>query len=146
MPKIFQKLSNMSDTTDDNAREEGQARARSTAVYDARFCTKDYWDYGMSIIPPDAVGADMTKHAAHNSYGPKFWYRDEEFTCKDCGSREVWTAQAQRWWFEVAKGQINSRANRCRSCRQAWREKTGKLSHATRQARRRGAVPDVPPE
>jgi len=131
----------MSDNTV-KATEERQVRARSTAVWDGRFCTKEYWDYGMSIIPPDAVGADMTKHADHGSYSPRFWYRDEDFACKDCGIRQVWTAQAQQWWFEVAKGQINSRANRCRSCRQAWRKKSGKLSHATR----RGAIPDVLPE
>jgi hypothetical protein len=136
----------MPEITGDNAQEDGQARARSTAVWDPRFCAKDYWDYGMSIIPSDAIGADMTKHADHNSYGPKFWYRDEEFTCKDCGVREVWTAEQQRWWFEVAKGQINSRATRCRSCRRAWREKTGKVSHAERQARKQGSAPGALPE
>jgi hypothetical protein len=136
----------MSDPNDENAREEGRARARSTAVWDARLCTKECWDYGMSTIPHDAVGADMTKHALYNSYGPKLWYRDEEFHCKDCGKREVWTAQQQQWWFEVAKGQINSRADRCRPCRRAWQEQSGKVSHATRQARKRGAVPDVLPE
>lgn len=123
---------------DDKGREEGQARARSTAVWDARYCTKEYWDYEMARIPQDAIGADLTKHAVHGSYAPKFWYRDEPFTCKDCGSMEVWTAQAQRWWFEIAKGQINSRAIRCRTCRQTWRDKSGKLSHATRQTKNQG--------
>jgi hypothetical protein len=119
------------------AREEDQARARSTAVWDSRFCQKHLWDYFMAIIPPDAIGADMTKHADHNSYGPKFWYQDETFACRDCGNVEVWTAEAQRWWFEVAKGLIYSRAIRCRSCRQAWRAKSGKLSHGARQRKNR---------
>lgn len=127
----------MSDSIDERAKEEGRARARSTAVWDARLCTKDYWDYLMTIIPHDAIGADMTKHAPHNSYSPKAWYRDEQFKCKDCGRNEVWTAESQRWWFEVAKGQINSRAIRCRPCRKTWREKSGKLSHAERQERTR---------
>jgi hypothetical protein len=61
---------------------------REKKARDARFSTKDYWDYAMSIVPPDAVGADMTKLAPHNSFSPKVWYRDEAFTCKDCGSRE----------------------------------------------------------
>jgi len=89
----------------------------------------------MAMIPHEAIGADMTKNALHNSYWPKAWYRDEQFKCKDCGRDEVWTAESQRWWFEVAKGQINSGATRCRPCRKAWREKSGKLSHAERQAR-----------
>lgn len=91
----------------------------------------------MTIIPHDAIGADMTRQALYNSYGPKAWYRDEQFKCKDCGRNEVWTAESQRWWFEVAKGQINSRAIRCRACRKAWREKTGGLSHADRQERKK---------
>src|ERR1700682_5093432 len=136
----------MSDTNDENATEEGRVRARSTAVWDARLCGREYWDYGMSVIPPDAVGADMTKHAPYNFYGPKLLYRDEEFACKGCGKRGVCTAQQHQWWFEVAKRQINARANRCRPCRRAWQEQSGKVSHATRQARRQGAVPDVLPE
>jgi hypothetical protein len=67
----------MSQANRNKAREEDQARARSTAVWDSRFCQKHLWDYFMAIIPPDAIGADMTKHADHNSYGPKFWYQDE---------------------------------------------------------------------
>jgi hypothetical protein len=91
----------------------------------------------MSLIPHDAIGADLTKHAPHNSYSPKFWYRDERFQCKDCRRVEVWTAEAQRWWFEVAQGPIQSQATRCRSCRKAWREKSGKVSHAERQKRKK---------
>jgi hypothetical protein len=125
----------MSDTVGQKAKGKGQVRARSTAVWDARFCRKDYWDYLMTIIPPDAIGADMTKHADHGSYSVNAWYRDERFQCQDCGRTEVWTAESQRWWFEVAKGLIYSRAIRCRACRKAWREKSGKLSHSERQKR-----------
>jgi hypothetical protein len=127
----------VSDFTDEEAKERGRARARSTAVWDSRLCDRGYWDYLMTIIPHDAIGADMTKQALYNSYGPKAWYRNEQFKCKDCGRNEVWTAEQQRWWFEVAKGQINSRAIRCRACRKAWREKTGRVSHAERQKRKK---------
>ena len=114
----------MSDPIDEKAKEEGSARARSTAVWDARFCTKELWDYLMTKIPHDAIGADMTKHADHGSYSPKVWYQGERFKCRDCGRVEVWTAESQRWWFEVAKGPIYSCAIRCRPCRKAWREKS----------------------
>jgi hypothetical protein len=33
------------------------------------------------------------------------YYRDESFTCRDCGVVEVWTATQQKWWYEVAKGE-----------------------------------------
>ncbi len=78
----------MSDPIEEKAKEEGRARARSTAVRDGRLCYKKYWDYLMTIIPHDAIGADMTKQATYNSYGPKAWYRDELFKCKDCGRNE----------------------------------------------------------
>ena len=48
-------------------------------------------------------------------------YRDRRFVCVDCGVEETWTATQQKWWYEVAKGDVNSIATRCRPCRQAER-------------------------
>jgi predicted RNA-binding Zn-ribbon protein involved in translation (DUF1610 family) len=45
------------------------------------------------------------------------FYVDKEFTCKDCGSKEIWTARQQKWWYEIAKGNFESTAVKCRSCR-----------------------------
>ncbi len=112
-----------------------QQKARSTAVWEPRYCRKDYCDWQMERIPPHAIGADMTKHASHGSYGPLFWYEDQEYKCLDCGQEQVWTAKEQQWWFEVAKGPIYARAIRCRACRKALKERTGKLSHAERRAK-----------
>jgi len=47
---------------------------------------------------------------------PKYYF-DKPFTCVDCNSGEVWTAKQQKWWYEIAKGNINSTAIRCRPCR-----------------------------
>jgi hypothetical protein len=56
--------------------------------------------------------------APSNSYSPlPLVYIDKPFTCKDCGKAEVWTATQQQWWYEVAKGNIDSTAIRCRPCR-----------------------------
>jgi hypothetical protein len=65
--------------------------------------------------------------AAYNSYGnPDFvergYYVDEPFTCVGCGKSEIWRATQQKWWYEVAKGNVESIARRCRSCRRAQRE------------------------
>jgi hypothetical protein len=60
------------------------------------------------------------------SYGiPDFvqrgYYQDRPFRCKDCGREEIWTAAQQRWWYEVAQGDVWTTAVRCRTCRQQER-------------------------
>jgi hypothetical protein len=77
-------------------------------------------------VPNDCIPADLSQQAPNNSYSPPTFYRDCEFFCVDCGSREIWTAEQQKWWHEVAKGSIYSGANRCQACR------------ATRRAAHRG--------
>jgi hypothetical protein len=66
--------------------------------------------------------------AADNSYGrPAFvargYYVDKAFACVDCKTREVWRATQQKWWYEVAKGNVWTTARRCRTCRRAERER-----------------------
>ena len=61
-----------------------------------------------------------------SSYGiPDFvrcgYYQDRPFRCRDCGKSEVWTAAQQRWWYEVAQGDVWTVAVRCRPCRQQER-------------------------
>lgn len=48
-------------------------------------------------------------------------YRDRRFLCVACGAEETWTATQQKWWYEVAKGGVDSIATRCQPCRQAER-------------------------
>ena len=57
-----------------------------------------------------------------NSYSiPDFvereFYVDKPFTCKDCGKEEVWSATQQKWWYEVAHGDVWTTATRCKACR-----------------------------
>jgi nitrate reductase cytochrome c-type subunit len=66
--------------------------------------------------------------APYNSYGvPHFvergYYCDVLFECCDCHKQEIWRATQQKWWYEVAKGNVESRANRCNSCRRTERER-----------------------
>lgn len=69
-------------------------------------------------MPLGAVAVDPAQLAHNNTYGllPSF-YIDTPFVCKDCGAHEIWSAKQQRWWYEIAKGPIDSRAVRCRPCR-----------------------------
>ena len=83
------------------------------------------------------IPANLSAQAPNNSYDPLLFYEDREFTCVDCGKREVWTAEQQKWWFETAKGSVYSGAIRCRECRAAHRNAhrgTPRRSHAERRA------------
>jgi hypothetical protein len=44
-----------------------------------------------------------------------------EFTCKMCGKVEIWTAHQQKWWYEVANGDVFTTATMCRPCRKKER-------------------------
>lgn len=64
------------------------------------------------------VLADQSELQHNNTYcALPDYYLDKAFTCIDCGSEEVWTGKQQKWWYEVAKGNINATAVRCRPCR-----------------------------
>ena len=69
-------------------------------------------------FPDGHVMANWDELKHNNTYGPlPNFYVDRAFTCEDCGSEELWTAKQQKWWYEVAKGNINTTAIRCLPCR-----------------------------
>lgn len=79
-------------------------------------------------VPRGVVVCDPAQLAPTNSYGlPDFvhrgYYLDTAFRCKDCGADGVWTAARQKWWYEVAKGNAETRAVRCKACRAKERER-----------------------
>lgn len=78
--------------------------------------------------PRGSLPVDVSQLAPHNSWGsglPRFaqhgYYVDQWYACVDCGKHEVWTAAQQKWWYETAKGYIDSIAIRCKPCRVARR-------------------------
>jgi hypothetical protein len=91
-------------------REARLRRAKSLASIDT--CN------GTESPPPGAILADHSELVHNNTYGalPRF-YVDKVVVCRNCGTEEVWPAERQKWWYEVAKGSINSEAVLCRSCR-----------------------------
>jgi hypothetical protein len=72
-----------------------------------------------TVPPPGAVMADQNELSHNNTYDvlPRF-YIDKAIICRACGKEEVWTGDQQKWWYEVAKGNINSNAVHCRGCRE----------------------------
>lgn len=80
---------------------------------------------------------DASKLTMGNTYSsaPTF-YEDCEFTCRDCGILQTWTAAQQKWWYEDAGGYFFSTAIRCRACRATERERVADArigaGHATK--------------
>ncbi|HET9404281.1 MAG TPA: zinc-ribbon domain containing protein [Burkholderiales bacterium] len=101
-----------------------------------------------TATPAGVVRVNAEALAPYNSYGtPLFvqrgYYEDVRFTCSGCGSREVWRAAQQKWWYEVAKGNVCSGAKLCRACRrreQARRDEARRV-HLEGIARRRDRGP-----
>ena len=81
--------------------------------------------YDASTPPPNgSVLANHSKLSHNNTYGPlPLFYVDKIVVCRDCGKEELWEAHRQKWWYEVAKGNIYSQAIRCRSCRKIENER-----------------------
>ena len=68
------------------------------------------------IAPAGVILADLSAQAPNNSYAPPMYYEDQPFTCVDCGTEGVWTAEQQWQYFEVWKKDINHRVIRCGKC------------------------------
>jgi Probable zinc-ribbon domain len=89
-------------------------------------------------MPDGRVAADPSLQVPNNSYSsPPLFYEDRDFPCRDCGRLEVWTAEQQKWWYEVAKGPLYSGASRCRKCRVALREAHGGTPRISQRDRTR---------
>ena len=121
-------------------RKEIMARRHERAVLHS---TEDVY------APPSTlpVGAAWANHAelAHNdnTYSLMPWfYLDRPFTCRDCGSFQIWTAKQQKWWYEFAKGHIHTTAVRCRPCRriEEARKTQARRVHLEGLARKRAST------
>ncbi|EGV27503.1 hypothetical protein ThidrDRAFT_4684 [Thiorhodococcus drewsii AZ1] len=74
-------------------------------------------------IPEWAVPVNQAEVHYHSMFFDiPLFYLDKEFVCKDCGAKEIWTAKQQKWWYEIAKGALETTAVRCSACRKKIRE------------------------
>lgn len=76
----------------------------------------------IDLNAPGVAPVNAAELLPTNSYGcPRYvargYYQDTAFICIDCGAGCVWTAQRQKWWYEVAKGHPETIAVRCKPCR-----------------------------
>lgn len=69
----------------------------------------------LNLHPTNSVGTP--------AFVARGFYIDMPFTCKACGTQQVWTATQQKWWYESAKGDVWTIAVLCRPCRLRERER-----------------------
>ena len=67
-------------------------------------------------IPKDSLPADPNSQAAGAGYAVKFYYKDIPYTCAGCGKEDVWTAQQQKKYYEIQKGNIYNEPKWCHEC------------------------------
>ena len=109
-------------------RQDDKLAQRQTAALEARLARER--------IGHVAVNRD--KLASNPSYDtPAFvsrgYYVDQPFTCIDYGKSKVWTETQQQWWYEVAKGSVQTTARRCRACRRRERERRNEAQRVQRE-------------
>ncbi len=117
-------------------RLEIKARRRQRAMSSIK---KNTFSCLGNVRPAGVVAADHSQLSHVNTYGflPAF-YVDLPFTCRICGVNETWTAARQKWWYEIAKGHIDSTAAHCRQCRRDIRaEKQRQKEHMKEMAQRK---------
>lgn len=88
--------------------------------------------------PLNSIEANQNELVHNNTYGllPSL-YIDKPFKCQNCDTIEVWKATSQKWWYEVAKGHIDSTAIHCQSCRtKRKKEKKQQRTHMEIMAKR----------
>jgi hypothetical protein len=66
-------------------------------------------DYGT------AERADVAKQDF--SVCPRHWYINATFRCEACGTKFVFSAQEQRFWYEARRFYVDSQPRRCPACR-----------------------------
>lgn len=88
-------------------------------------------------IPAEAILADPNAIFSRSAIpNVPVWYENKSFKCKRCGRRETWTARQQQWWYEIAKGEIETTAILCRACRQKKRQDDAAMTQNARTHRR----------
>ena len=67
-------------------------------------------------IPEHSLATNPDAQEHHGGYSAKFYYQDTHYTCAGCGKPEVWTAQQQKRYFEVQKGNTYNESKWCYRC------------------------------
>jgi hypothetical protein len=111
-----------------NKQRRAEILAHRRAIAEKRIAARGSDPRPLELTDGAVAPCNPALLAPYNSYGvPPFvargHYIDAAFQCSNCAKQEVWRATQQKWWYEVAKGNVESRAKLCNSCRRAERER-----------------------
>jgi hypothetical protein len=67
-------------------------------------------------IPKNTLAADPDAQNHGGGYSVKFHYQDIHYACAGCGRPGIWTAQQQKKYFEIQKGNIYNEPKWCYEC------------------------------
>ena len=59
---------------------------------------------GQVLVNPDNLGPN--KSYGSPTYVERGYCVDMPFSCNACGKAQAWSATQQKWWYEVAKGDL----------------------------------------
>lgn len=79
------------------------------------------WTCGSCLESGRAIAAQVWAQRFCD-YCPYFAYFDVSFHCQDCQNTSIFFAKEQQHWYEVLKFWVQSRPNRCVTCRRRRRE------------------------
>jgi len=69
-------------------------------------------------VPEGAIPGDPSEQNVRTGYSARLYYQDIHYKCAGCGKHEVWTAEQQKKYFEVQKGNIYNEPKWCFDCHQ----------------------------
>ena len=67
-------------------------------------------------IPKNSLPGDPTKQAHKGGYSPKLYYQNIHYTCEACKKESIWSAEQQKKYFEMQKGNIYNKPKWCYDC------------------------------
>ena len=84
-----------------------------------------HWTYDRSYRPPMPAGAVrgdvLRQEFCEMCHVPRYFYVDQEKTCRQCGEAFTFGAKEQKYWYETLKFHFRSVAIRCPACRRRRR-------------------------
>ncbi len=108
--------------TELTVKRQERAAAEANRLADIEKTRREKLLAGGAITPVNREALSPNRSYDYPDFVKRGHYCGVLFSCVDCGKEELWTAGQQKWWYEVAKGDLWTTARRCRTCRRRKRE------------------------
>lgn len=116
-----------------------------------RYCSiygkeQEHWTWDLDFQPPMPKGA-VRGHPRRQVFCcdvPKYYYRDLERVCVECGDAFTFWAKEQKFWYEELQFNFASTAVRCAPCRKKVRSANSLKLQLGAAVKAAAAKPDDP--